>query len=65
MPVIQVKKQHIFNMAESNCVKTMELEMDIFFLGGGHYSAYHSPPSVPQRFMFIPDVKYITSSQVP
>lgn len=34
MPVIQVKKQYIFNMAESNCVKTMELEMDIF-LGDG------------------------------
>lgn len=34
MPVIQAKKQHIFNIAESNCVKTMELEMDIFFWGG-------------------------------
>lgn len=63
MPVIQVKKQHIFNMAESNCVKTMELEMDIFW--GVRYSAYHSPPSGPQRFMLILDVKYITSSQVP
>lgn len=28
---------------------------------GGHYSPYHSPLSIPERFTSIPQVKYVHS----